>query len=149
MSPVRLRFTAIALLFAAASSSLMAAGTVAERRANQERLRTSVEAREGKFAKLGVEDRAALMREQDKIFSILGDKSATSQLSGEEQRRLEGSEASIDRILAKLEPAVAKPKVVCSYEARVGSNRKEKVCRRIDSSDSANARQALRKMQTR
>lgn len=149
MSGLSIRVAAIAALFALVSGTLLAAGTVAERRANQERLRASVEAGEGKFAKLGTQDRSALLREQDTILGILKDKTSSSQLSTEEQKRLEGSEASIDRILARLEPAAAQPKVVCSYEARIGSNRKEKVCRRIDASDSADARRAVQKMQSR
>lgn len=149
MPVVGIRFAAMALLLAVVSSSLMAAGTVAEHRANQERLRASVEAGEGKFAKLGTQDRAVLTREQDAIFSILADKTATSQLSAEDQKRLDGAEASIDRIIASLDPPKTAPKVVCKYEARVGSNREEKVCRQIDSSNSADARQALRTMQTR
>ena len=130
-------------------SAAMADSSVAERIANQQSLRAAVESGEGKFARLKPADKTRLLRAQDTIFSVLEGKSATTDLSRQEVVRIETAETEIAQLVASLDPPAAKAKVVCKYEARIGSNRKERICRKVTSSDSSDAREAVRRMQTR
>ncbi len=123
--------------------------SVAERLANQQSLRASVEAGQGKFARLDASNKTRLLRAQHTIFMVLEGKSDNSQLNRSEQTRIDSAETEIAKLVASLDPPAAKAKVVCSYEARIGSNRKERVCRKVDSGDSSLAREQVRKMQTR
>lgn len=131
------------------SANAVAESSIAERVANQKSLRSSVEAGEGKFARLTAIDKAGLLSAQARIFEILDGVPTESELTGTRRARLVAAESEVARIVAKLDPSTAKAKVVCAYEARLGSNRKERICRAINSSDSAEARRSLQRMQSR
>ncbi|MEO6065520.1 MAG: hypothetical protein ABIP49_07075 [Lysobacterales bacterium] len=124
-------------------------GSVAERVANQRSLRASVEQNDGKFARLKADDKSKLLRAQDRIFALLDGKNSVTALSEDDLARLHDAETEIAGLVASLDPPAGKAKVVCSYQARLGSNRKERVCRKVGSSDSRDAREAVRRMQTR
>lgn len=139
----------ILAMFAGAPAHASANSSVAERVANQRSLRLSVEQNDGKFARLKAAEKSKLLRAQDQIFAVLDGKSSTADLSDDDLARLQDAETEIAGIVASLDPPASKAKVVCSYQARLGSNRKERICRAVDSSDSTGARQTLRRMQTR
>jgi len=147
--PVTITRLLIIVVLMAAVPIALAGSSVAERIANQQSLRSSVESGEGKFARLKAADRMRILRAQDTIFALLKGKSATSELSRSDVARIDSAETEIATLVASLDPPAAKAKVVCSYEARIGSNRKERVCRQIGSSNSAQAREQVRRMQTR
>lgn len=121
--------------------------SIAEKMANQQSLRTSVEAGEGKFARLHSADRTRILRAQDTIFALLEGRSATTELSHDDLSRIDDAESEIARLVASLDPPATKAKVKCSYEARIGSNRKEKVCREVGSKDPMRVREQFRKLQ--
>lgn len=139
----------LCLLSSGVAADAASSGSIAERVANQKSLRVSVEAGEGKFAKLSRNDKAGLLAAQDRIFQVLEGLPSESQLTATQRATLGEAESEVARIVAKLDPPAGKPKVVCSYEARIGSNRKERVCKPVSSSDTAEARQQMQKMQTR
>jgi len=139
----------VSAVLIAAVSLAAADSSVAEKIANQQTLRNSVESGEGKFARLKPADRTRILRAQDSIFAVLHGKSDSAELSRSEKARIDNAETEIANLVASLDPPVAKAKVVCSYEARIGSNRKERICRKVASSDSAQAREQIRRMQTR
>lgn len=122
-------------------------GSLAERLATQKTLRSAVESREGKFARLTSSDKTRLVSAQDRIFELLGDGSSSAELDSRDMSMLQAAETEVANIVASLDPT-AKPKVVCSYKAPIGSNRKEKVCKQV-SADNTEARETLRKMQPR
>lgn len=150
--PLRPSLRSLCLLFSASlgiSANAVAESSIAERVANQQSLRISVDAGAGKFARLTAVDKAKLLSAQARIFEILDGVPTESELTGTRRARLVAAESEIARIVAKLDPPTAKAKVVCAYEARIGSNRKERICRAINSSDSAEARRSLQRMQSR
>ncbi len=129
-----------------AGSAVASDSTVAERIANQQSLRSSVESGEGRFARLKASDKTKLLSAQETIFAVLEGKRASSDLNGEEALRLESAEDEITRIVASLQPTAAQRTVRCSYQARIGSNRKERVCKDIHSSGDAEGRADLREL---
>ncbi len=131
------------------SANPFAQVSIAERVANQKSLRASVESSEGKFARLSGADKAGLLAAQDRIFEVLEGVPSEADLTATQRARLVTAESEVAIIVAKLDPSTAKPKVVCSYQARIGSNRKERVCKQVSSSDSSDARRTLQRMQTR
>ena len=121
--------------------------SMAERVANHRVLRSSVEKQEGKFAALKPGDKSKILRAQDRIFELLEGKSATAELSSADRTRMDNAESEIANLVASLDPPAASAKVKCSYEARIGSNRKERICRKVGSSDSMRAREDFRRLQ--
>lgn len=101
-----------------------------QRLAKHEKLRISIESGEGKFAALEAADKARLLRAQDHIFALLRGKDESAELTLAERSNVASRESEIVGIVSRIDPRTSL--VRCSYQARIGSNRKEKVCKKVE-----------------
>jgi len=96
-----------------------------EVRAQQKEIRAGVMAGTGRYKDMPEPDKQTLLKEQDKLLSIIGDKQDPSQLSQDERIEtfniLEAIEASINK--------AEDERVTCERYQKTGTNRKVVVCR--------------------
>jgi hypothetical protein len=111
--------------------------------AQQRQIRAEVEQRSGRYKEMPAAERETLLREQDKVFSLLRDRSAITDLPESERIVVFNSLESISAIVNR-EPD---EKLVCERTRKVGSNRTETVC--MTAAERAARREAASKMADR
>ena len=90
----------------------------------QRQLRVEVEQRSGRYKDMPATERATLLREQDKVFTLLRDRSAITELPEADRIVVFNSLESISAIVNR----APEEKLVCERTRKVGSNRTETVC---------------------
>jgi hypothetical protein len=90
----------------------------------QRQIRVDVEGRKGRYKDMPSVERETLLREQDKVFHLLRDRTAITDLPESERIVVFNSLESISSIVNR-EPD---GKLVCERTRKVGSNRTETVC---------------------
>lgn len=135
-----------ALFLLAIAPTAFATESAGEIVANQQKLRSLVELGEGKYASLKPGEKSRVLKLQDEIFDILDNAPSVSAMPADKRDELDSAQAQIASIGDGLDPAAGQRTVRCSYQARIGSNRKEKVCRDIHSSGDADGRAKLRRL---
>ncbi len=142
---MKARMLVSALLLSAAlsfaSNASTAQNSVGDRVAKHQVLRDSIERGEGKYAEIEAADKSRLMKAQDEIFLVLRGKVGDESLSGDERALVTSRETEIADILSRIDPR--KGMVRCSFQARIGSNRKERVCKRIGFEYNADAKKVI------
>ncbi len=92
--------------------------------AQQRQIRVEVEQRSGRYKELPAAERETLLREQDKVFTLLRDRNAITDLPESERIVVFNSLESISSIVNR----APDEKLVCERTRKVGSNRTETVC---------------------
>jgi hypothetical protein len=110
-------------------------------RAQQQQIRAGVMAGTGRYKDMPEQDRQNLLKEQDQLLSILGDKTDPSQLGDDERVQAFNILESIEAAINKAEDE----RVVCERYQKTGTNRKVTVCRtaRTMREQSERARRAM------
>jgi len=90
----------------------------------QRQIRVEVEQRSGRYKDLPAAERETLLREQDKVFTLLRDRSAITDLPEADRIVVFNSLESISAIANR----APDEKLVCERTRKVGSNRTETVC---------------------
>jgi hypothetical protein len=90
----------------------------------QRQLRVEVEQRSGRYKDLPAAERETLLREQDKVFTLLRDRSAVTDLPEADRIVVFNSLESISAIVNR----APEEKLVCERTRKIGSNRTETVC---------------------
>ena len=90
----------------------------------QRQIRVEVEQRSGRYKDLPAADRTTLLREQDKVFTLLRDRSAITELPEADRIVVFNSLESISAIVNR----APEEKLVCERTRKVGSHRTETVC---------------------
>jgi len=90
----------------------------------QRQIRVEVEQRSGRYKDLPAKERETLLREQDKVFTLLRDRSAVTDLPEADRIVVFNSLESISAIVNR----APEEKLVCERTRKVGSNRTETVC---------------------
>lgn len=92
--------------------------------AQQQEIRADVERRKGAYKDMSTADRETLMREQDKVFELLRDRTAVTDLGERDRIVVFNALESIEGIVNRAQDE----KMVCERTRKVGSNRTETVC---------------------
>lgn len=109
----------------------------------QRQIRTEVEQRNGRYKDLPAAERESLLREQDKVFTLLRDRAAITDLPESDRIVVFNSLESISAIVNR----APEEKLVCERTRKVGSNRTETVC--MTAAERAARRDAASKMADR
>ncbi|BDU15340.1 hypothetical protein [Lysobacter auxotrophicus] len=90
----------------------------------QRQIRVEVEQRSGRYKDMPSAERTTLLREQDKVFTLLRDRSAITDLPEADRIVVFNSLESISAIVNR----APEEKLVCERTRKIGSNRTETVC---------------------
>lgn len=119
------------VLLASAASAEVGAGRAALKlepvRAQQAQIRAGVQAQTGIFRDLSATSRDELLRTQEQMLRLIDDKNSTDELTESQKDEVFNSLEMIEAIVNKAED----DREVCERVARLGSNRKERVCRTV------------------
>ena len=123
----RLRTLACVALLAivAASKAADAPTRSADILAQQQTIRADMKAGRERYANMPRDARKSVLSDQEKLQKLLEDKTDTSQLASTDQ-------AEVRRLMARIEATInnnQSERLVCTQEARTGSNYVTRVCR--------------------
>lgn len=98
--------------------------TPAEIRAVQDALRVELQKKKGNYAHLSDDERSAILRQQDTIYTLIQGKSTIDELGGDDRIALANALESIKALVNKADDA----RIVCERVKVVGSNMPQSKC---------------------
>lgn len=93
--------------------------------AQQQQIRSEVQARKGRYADMPSNKRDEIIRTQDRLFLLLQDKETSSDLNADQHMRAFAALETIEALVNNQDDE----RLVCTREKTLGSNRVTRVCR--------------------
>jgi len=115
------------VVFASAAAAERASLQLDEIRKEQALIRAGIDQRTGSYKDLSAANRDQLLAEQHRLLGLIEGRRTAEELTEIQARQVNESVENIRGLLAQSDD----DRLVCERRARLGSNRKERVCRTV------------------